>query len=172
MTTYKFSILGLLFASLSMVGAVATASTSDGQTPAEETVCDPLMADDVSQGLYGLCLAFCEAQDIANEELPITDGEFAILQDTPPSGSILASYNQIKTATDPDMPCIVVDSTCPCWTDEELAAIDGTAPDGTNMADTLCTLLTDSTGIVDSATAIEVDNTVSPQEVSGRQQGT
>jgi hypothetical protein len=158
--TQKFSILGLLFVSLSMVGLAATASTPDGGTP--ETVCDPLKADNVTQGLYGLCLAFCEAQDIADEELPITDDELAALAGTPPSGSILNSYNMIKKTTDPNMPCIVVDSTCPCWTDEELAWIDGTAPDGMNMADTLCVQLTDPQGMVDRATAIEVDNTVLP----------
>jgi hypothetical protein len=33
------------------------------------------------------------------------------------------------------MPCIVVDSICPCWTEEELAAIDGMIPGGTGFPD-------------------------------------
>ena len=135
MRAHRFSILGLLFVSLSMVGLTATASTPDGKTPAVETVCDPLMADGVTHGLYGLCLAFCEAQDIASEDYPITDEELAILQGTPPSGSILNAYNTLKIASDPDMPCIVVDSICPCWTEEELAAIDGMIPGGTGFPD-------------------------------------
>jgi hypothetical protein len=149
--------LGFLFLSLSMVGLTATASTPDGETPAVETVCDPLNADDVTDGLYGLCLAFCEAQDLASEEVPITDEELAILQDTPPSGSILNTYNTIKKETDPDMPCIVVDSTCPCWSEEELAAIDGNTPSGNGS--TLCIKQPDpQAGIVDAATAIEVED--------------
>jgi hypothetical protein len=148
-------MLGLLFVSLSMVGLPTSASTPDGQTPAEETICDPLMAEDVSQGLYGLCLAFCEAQDIADEELPITEAELLALQDAAPSGNILNSYNSIKKETDPDMPCIVVDSTCPCWTAEELDAIDGMAPGGSTL-DTLCVKAIDpATGTVDVVTAIE-----------------
>jgi hypothetical protein len=151
----RFSMLGLLFVSLSMVGLPTSASTPDGQTPAEETICDPLMAEDVSHGLYGLCLAFCEAQDIADEELPITEAELLALQDAAPSGSILNSYNSIKKETDPDMPCIVVDSTCPCWTAEELDAIDGMAPGGSTL-DTLCVKAIDpATGTVDVVTAIE-----------------
>jgi len=151
-------MLGLLFVSFSMVELPAAASTPDGQTPAEETICDPLMAEDVSQGLYGLCIAFCEAQDIADEELPITEAELLALQDAAPSGSILNSYNNIKKETDPDMPCIVVDSTCPCWTAEELAVIDGMASDGSSL-DTLCVKAIDpATGTVDVATAIEDSN--------------
>jgi len=107
-----------------MAGLTAMASTPDGETPAVETVCDPLNADDVTDGLYGLCLAFCGAQDIASEDYPITDEELATLLDNPPSGSILNTYNTLKKASDPDMPCVVVDSSCPCWTEQELAAID------------------------------------------------
>lgn len=118
-----------------MVGLTATAYTPDGETPAVETVCDPLTAEGVSQGLYGLCLAFCEAQDIASEDYPITDEELAILQGTPPSGNILNAYNTLKIASDPDMPCIVVDSICPCWAEEELAAIDGMISGGTGFPD-------------------------------------
>ena len=123
MKVQKTSILGVLFASLSMIGLPATASTPDGQTPAEETICTPLMAEDVTQGLYGLCIAFCEAQDHADENYPITDIELAMLEATPPSGSILDAYNNIKKETDPDLPCIA--SSCPCWTADELADIDG-----------------------------------------------
>jgi hypothetical protein len=139
-----------------MAGLTAMASTPDGETPAVETVCDPLNADDVTNGLYGLCLAFCEAQDIADEEVPITDEELAILQDTPPSGSILDTYNTIKNASDPDMPCIVVDSSCPCWTEDELAAIDGMIPDANGLLD--CEQQTNpDTGIIEVAFTAEVE---------------
>jgi hypothetical protein len=37
---------------------MSQAETPDGETPAEETVCD-----DLHGALYGLCLAYCEAMD-------------------------------------------------------------------------------------------------------------
>ena len=43
--------------------SAASAQTPDGQTPAGESVCDALQAEGVTRGLYGLCVAFCEAQD-------------------------------------------------------------------------------------------------------------
>ena len=38
------------------------ASTPDGETPANEGVCDSL--NGATPGLYGLCVAYCEAQDL------------------------------------------------------------------------------------------------------------
>jgi len=95
---------------LGMTGfsATAVATTPDGETPANEGVCDILKADGITKGLYGLCNAYCEAQD-----LDTFDKE-------PPSTKILANYNKKKAATDPDMPCLRVP--CPCWSDEELAS--------------------------------------------------
>ena len=75
-------------------GLGALAQTPDGQTPAEETICSPLQDDGVTKGLYGLCVAFCEAQDITNEEVPISEEELAQLESTTPSGRILANYNK------------------------------------------------------------------------------
>lgn len=101
------------------------AQTSDGYTPAQETVCDPLKAGDVTKGLYGLCVAFCEAGDYADELDAITPEELATLEISAPSGRILANYNKKKdkanNPADPDMPCILVEESCPCWTPEELA---------------------------------------------------
>jgi len=42
---------------------MADAKTPDGQTPAEETVCDPL-----SGAQFGLCNAYCEAMDCDSDE--------------------------------------------------------------------------------------------------------
>ena len=105
------------------------AQTSDGNTPAEETVCDPLKEDGITKGLYGLCVAFCEAGDYADELDTISPEELAALETRSPSGRILANYNKKKdkanNPADPDMPCILVEEPCPCWTAEELASIDG-----------------------------------------------
>ena len=102
----------------------AGSQTPDGQTPAEEAVCDPLKASGVTPGLYGLCIAFCEAQDWETDCLndPETCGQ---------SGArLLQNYNQRKQPTDPSMPCLVTASECPCWNGEE-GAISG----GNTLAD-------------------------------------
>jgi hypothetical protein len=96
----------------------AFAQTPDGETPAEETLCDPLKADGVTKGLYGLCVAFCEAQDHASLSSPITEAELEALEAATPSGRILGNYNKKKTEADPPMPCIKVEP-CPCWTEDE-----------------------------------------------------
>jgi len=111
-----------------MFGVPAFAQTPDGQTPAAEDTCDPLKGDDVTKGLYGLCVAFCEAKDYAGESSPSLD-------------ALLANYYKRKKNTDPDMPCVsavVADTTppvpvvqaCPCWSAAEADAINGVLSDG------------------------------------------
>jgi len=97
-----------------MIGT-ASASTPDGETPANEGVCDVLQGG--TPGLYGLCVAYCEAQDldlVGNKE--------------PPNNKILANYRKKMQPGDPDMPCVKVP--CPCWTEAELAAITVRAASG------------------------------------------
>ena len=112
-------LIGLLLGAGSIVQAMA--QTPDGQTPAEETVCDPLKADGVTAGLYGLCVAFCEAQDHAAISHPITEAELEVLAAAAPSGRLLANYNKKKSETDPPMPCVVVEEPCPCWEANKLS---------------------------------------------------
>ena len=38
------------------------AQTPDGETPANQGVCDEVLG--ATPGLYGLCIAYCEAQDM------------------------------------------------------------------------------------------------------------
>jgi hypothetical protein len=133
-------ILGFLLVSLSMFGLPAFAKTPDRQTPAKESVCDPLKDDGVTKGLYGLCVAFCEAQDHADELVPISREKLARLKSSSPSGRLLANYDKKRQAGDPEMPCIVVAQPivpepivaqpCPCWSTEEASAIDGVLSDG------------------------------------------
>jgi hypothetical protein len=93
--------------------SIAVAQTPDGETPANEGVCDVLIG--ATPGLYGLCNAYCEAQDLDTFEK------------NPPNEKILANYRKKMNAGDPDMPCIQVP--CPCWSQEEIDSItaDGTA---------------------------------------------
>jgi hypothetical protein len=132
MSILKSGLYGLLCALMSMYGPTALAATPDGQTPALEPVCEPLKAEGITKGLYGLCVAYCEAQDYASRDVPITEAELDTLAAEVPKSHILASYNRKKKPTDPGMPCIVdaVDEPCHCWTTAELIEVsDGVSPD-------------------------------------------
>ena len=100
-------VAGLSFSSITV------AQTPDGETPANEGVCDSLQGS--TPGLYGLCVAYCEAQDLDS------------FDKEPPNAKILANYRKKMQAGDPDMPC--VQTPCACWSAEELGSItaDGIA---------------------------------------------
>jgi hypothetical protein len=103
-----------VLAGWAMVSGTAMAQTPDGETPANEGVCNVLQASGITAGLYGLCVAYCEAQDLDS------------FDKSPPNPKILANYNKRKQASDPAMPC--VKPVCPCWTASEMASItDGGA---------------------------------------------
>ena len=110
-----------LIAAFAMVaGSAAYAQgTPDGETPANEDVCDDLI--DSTPGLYGLCVAFCEAQDC---EATIDPGNGEVTFDPdcrPSSAKLLANYNKRMAPDDPSMPCVnAVWGGCPCWTEDEL----------------------------------------------------
>ncbi len=139
----KAIALVLYLCALVLYAPFALAQTADGQTPANEGVCDVLQADGVTSGLYGLCVAFCEAQDHASLDNPITNDQLEELESASPSGQILANYNRKKTDTDPDMPCIKIQEPCPCWTADELASIDGILYDGSQASTVYCDIRTD-----------------------------
>ncbi len=62
--TYIKSVSGLvLFMCLAMLGLPSMALTSDGATPAVETVCDGL-----DEARFGICVAYCEAMDCDNPD--------------------------------------------------------------------------------------------------------
>ena len=87
------------------------AQTPDGVPPANEGVCDELMY--ATPGLYGLCVAFCEAQDC--------DENFENCN--PSSRKLVDIYNKRKRSGDPEMPCLAPPPSCPCWTEEQLAGL-------------------------------------------------
>lgn len=94
------------------LSASAIAKTPDGGTPANERICDPLR--DNTAGLYGLCVAYCEAQDLDLDLDNPNDISAAL-----PNEKILRAYNRKRGAGDPQMPC--VQESCPCWTREEVS---------------------------------------------------
>lgn len=65
-----FSILGSLLFTLAQIGGTVSAATPDGQTPSEEGIFDGLTADGVPKGMFGLCVAFCEAPDFVEMASP------------------------------------------------------------------------------------------------------
>lgn len=137
MKMHHFGLFTAMVLTIAFTGPPAMAQTTDGTTPANEGVCDGLKADSITKGLYGLCVAFCEAQDITSIDEPITEEELAALESAAPSGRILANYNKKKTETDPPMPCIRVANPCPCWTEAELTEIDSVMWDGSSSQSTL-----------------------------------
>ena len=95
-----------LLVAIVMVGSGDFVSAGDALTPANEGVCDSLQGG--TPGLYGLCVAYCEAQDLDS-----------VNNDKKPNVKILENYNKKKQAGDPDMPC--VQTPCPCFDSTDLA---------------------------------------------------
>ena len=107
--------VGLMILILGLLGlGPVWAGTPDGTTPANEGVCDVLAYH--TPGLYGLCIAYCEAHDV---DLISPDGDLDDLN--VPNRKILENYRKKMEAGDPDMPC--VQTPCPCWSPEELAGL-------------------------------------------------
>jgi len=97
-----------LFVLLFFVAGVVVAGTPDGETPASEEVCDELKGG--TPGLYGLCVAYCEAQDlneVGNEKQSMD--------------SLLKAYNKKRTKQGgPPMPCLPPPVPClPCRPSQE-----------------------------------------------------
>ena len=61
MKNQSSTLLAILTVGILAVAPPVLAQTPDGETPAEESVCDALQGG--TPGLYGLCTAYCEAQD-------------------------------------------------------------------------------------------------------------
>ena len=106
-------LLMILIPGLLVFGPV-WAGTPDGTTPANEGVCDFLAYH--TPGLYGLCIAYCEAHDA---DLISPEGNLDDLN--VPNRKILENYRKKMRKGDPDMPC--VQTTCPCWSEAELAGL-------------------------------------------------
>lgn len=107
MSIKKYPLMILTTLGLLSTGALF-AQTPDGLTPANEGICDSLKADGVTKGLYGLCIAFCEAHDA-----DLTSNQTIENLDVP-NTKILANYRKKMQAGDPDMPCVSKKVECPC----------------------------------------------------------
>ena len=131
-------LAGLGMVALLGLNAPAMATTPDGETPANEGVCDVLQGG--TPGLYGLCVAYCEAQDldlVGDKEVPNT--------------KILANYRKKMRAGDPDMPCIQVP--CPCWNADQLANVGSMATPTCNVSTSVAQVRLLQPGVSQQATA-------------------
>ncbi len=124
----KICTIAAAFLFIASVSSVATAKgkpnsrqrTPDGATPAEETICDDLKHG--TPGLYGLCIAFCEAHD-CEPDFSLED-PFSVCKQS--DRKILDNYRRKMRDGDPDMPCIPNPNgpgdevLCPCWSEDDL----------------------------------------------------
>jgi hypothetical protein len=94
--------------------------TPDGTPPSEEDVCDDLKYG--TPGLFGLCIAFCEAHDCIPDYL--LENPYANCKKS--DSRILDNYNRKMRDGDPKMPCLPgkhdsEPNLCPCWSRTQLA---------------------------------------------------
>lgn len=101
---------------LALTLALPVTALADDGSPADETICDELQ--DATPGLYGLCIAYCEAQDCDGDD-------FDSMQCDPRKQSVLDNYNRKRTEADPEMPCAqtVEPDACPCFDRADLEAL-------------------------------------------------
>ena len=125
-----FWTIAAAFLFIASVASVAAAQrkpnshrrTPDGATPAEESTCDDLKYG--TPGLYGLCIAFCEAHDCEPDLL--LDDPFSVCKKS--DRKILDKYRSKMRDGDPDMPCMPNpggpggggETLCPCWSEDDL----------------------------------------------------
>lgn len=104
-----------LVSAAALIPLPAGAGTPDGETPSQETICDELQ--DATPGLYGLCVAYCEAQDCDTVDLALS-GECRA-----PSPRLLDRYEARRGPDDPPMPCVAEPAECPCFSHDDLSQL-------------------------------------------------
>jgi len=119
MKTTRFS--GFVFVVLAMLAPPAGAQTPDGVTPSREGICDDLA--DATPGLYGLCVAVCEAQDCKGIVDPATGDVTLDPSCSPSTDKLLANFR--KVAGDPFATPSCIQPPCRCWTESEIKDVGG-----------------------------------------------
>lgn len=114
----KISLLVLLFSLIVVFSVPLSAAGANSATPPpKDGVCSSLKARGITKGLFGLCVAYCEAG--ANSQ------------------RVLDNYNRKKKGSDPAMPCLEVTEptlSCACWNTLTAKQI------GQGMSPSSCTL--------------------------------
>ena len=103
--------VGLLAVLAMLMGSVAHAAPNEG-------VCDDLKS--FGNGLHGLCVAFCEAQD-CTATLDLSTGELSFPKNCRSSSErTLAKFKARAGDDGPPMPCVNETGGCACWTEAEI----------------------------------------------------
>jgi len=114
----KISFFVLLFSFIVIFSMPLFAAGANSSTPPpKEGICSGLKAKGITNELFGLCVAYCEAG--ANSE------------------RVLDNYNRKKKGSDPAMPCLEVTEptlNCTCWNTLTAKQI------GEGMSPSSCTL--------------------------------
>ena len=122
-----------LVALLLMFGLPAAAKTPEGQTPAQSDLCDKLKEEGAPKGLYGLCVALCEAQGYSGEVTKKSHEKLLANFNKLGNGEFqLPCANSAKSQPDPVPPPVV--QVCPCWTPAQADAVDGKLSNGATAA--------------------------------------
>jgi hypothetical protein len=100
-----------------IVSAAVAAAQAPDWSRANEGICDPVQG--ATPGLYGLCLAFCEAHTCVPDWTALDPFADCL----PSDFHLLALYTQRQQPGDPDMPCVNFTGGCPCFTQEDIDAI-------------------------------------------------
>ncbi|MEJ8568969.1 hypothetical protein [Elongatibacter sediminis] len=113
----RHSICVILIILVAVFSTALQAGSRGGAAHAGEEVCDVLRDGDYTKGLYGLCVAYCQAEARSDK--------------------VLANYERKRNEDDPDMPCLVEpDPVCPCWSAEMVGAVlNGSATPVSCMSD-------------------------------------
>lgn len=154
--------LTLLLAMVAFVVANSVNAKPQKDRPARQAMPDHVAACDGLQGskrgLHGLCVAFCAQRDQSRVDM----NDISSVRAAAPRLALLQKYNERKTESDPEMPCMVDDgpkddgplyavsgggddsppavTSCGCWSTEELQAIDGSLAVVRDMTpDAMCT---------------------------------
>jgi len=123
MKKYLSSIGVAALVLLSPIHQAISQPTPDGENPAVEETCDHLQGG--TPGLFGLCIAACEARDLGNPDL-MTEREVDQFE------RLVAKYDTKRTTDDPDLPCATVHPVpvgeCPLVPQEHLDGMLGMVP--------------------------------------------
>ena len=110
----KMTVTKIIFLALTLILIPSTTAAKgpDGQTPAEETVCDGYTGQE-----YGLCNAYCEALDCDTENPKASENACMKLQEK--------YYNLTESMP----PCLqVATSSCPCFGDLDVLFNGASSP--------------------------------------------
>lgn len=119
MKTTRF--LGLVCLSLAVFALPTAAPAAGGSTPARDDTCDNLKG--AKPGLYGLCVAMCEAQDCEGIYDPEYDRVTFDPSCKPSSEKLFRNFQKLAGNTGVTPSCIRVP--CPCWTESEIDNVGG-----------------------------------------------